>query len=123
MPRPVVVMSPPTAVPLDPNDASGSLPSPARSSSDEGSSAGTGAKPSAVGAIDSGRPGSSGVGGAASTICGTNTPAEASRFAAYTPYQRSSSSAGRTQAAPRQAGSVMPSAPPMSASAWLIPAT
>lgn len=74
MPRPVVVASPPSAVPLLPNADAGSLPSPASSSACVGSASGTSAKPT-------GRPGSVGVGGAASAISLTKTPALASRLA------------------------------------------
>ncbi len=74
----MLVASPPTAVALEPKGLSGSLPSPFISFSLEGSTFGGAAKPLAL----TGRPGSSGVGGAASMICGTKTPAEASRLAA-----------------------------------------
>jgi len=80
MPRPVVVASDPTAVALEPNGLSGSFPSPVRSASCDGSCSGASGSSARNGA--EGRLGFSGLGGAASTICGTNTPDDASRFAA-----------------------------------------
>ncbi len=85
MPRPVVVMAPPTAVALDPKGASGSRPRSVSSCSVAGTRVGVGAKEAVTGAPGAlGRPsvGSVGEGGVASAICGTNTPVEASRLAA-----------------------------------------
>ena len=97
MPRPVSVMSPLSAVPLEPNGCSSPLPSRVRISSPDGRTSGTGVKrgsPSADwlsdGTANGGRPiasvgrplSPSSVGGAALAISDTNTPADASRFAA-----------------------------------------
>ena len=78
MPRPVVVALPPTAVALEPNGESGSLPRPVSSCVRVGSSAGGVVKRGVLAAASPVRS----AGGAASTIFGTNTPVEASRLAA-----------------------------------------
>src|SRR5690606_21345792 len=105
--RRLALAAPPIAVAFEPNPDSGSLPSRARSSAGVGRSFFAGAfangsrrsssradRPSRP--ATSGRPGSVNDGGVAEAIAEMNTPPDASRLAAYTPYQRSLTVPGRT---------------------------